>query len=166
MPTAATIMIKPETGTPVSGPGAEALIKIRGEQTSGGFSIVEFLASPGFFTPPHLHETIDELSYVVEGELGVMVGEEDFQVGAGSFVVRPRGVPHALWNVTDRPVRLLDMYTPAGHERLIEDGAKLSSTTPPPTPEQLSEFARRHDTIFRPELAPRLMQTYGLKMPF
>jgi quercetin dioxygenase-like cupin family protein len=165
MAAAQRVLVEPEAGTPVSVLGFDAVIKIRGEQTSGAFSVVEIAAQPGAFTPPHRHEGIDEMSYIIEGELGVMVAEEELQAGAGSFVVRPRGVPHALWNVTDRPVRFLDVYTPAGHEAFFEEVARLFSSSPPPTPEQRLEFARRHDVIFLPELAQRLMVKYGLRMP-
>jgi quercetin dioxygenase-like cupin family protein len=164
-----TIMVEPGAGTPasVAGPlaGSSVVFKIRGEQTSGAFSIVEFVAGPGFFVPPHRHERTAEISYVLEGELGVMVAEEEFQARAGSFVVRPKGVPHALWNATDRPVKLLDVYTPAGFEAFYEELGRLFSSTPPPTIEQRNEAARRHDTIFFRELAPPLVRKYNLRMP-
>jgi quercetin dioxygenase-like cupin family protein len=144
--------------------GYNVIRKITAQQTSGAFSIVEMMYPPGNFTPPHRHAKTDEVGYVLEGELGFMVAEEDFRVGAGSFVVRPKGVPHAIWNITDRPAKLLDMYTPAGFEAYFQELASLASGSKPPTMEAIFEAGLRHDTVFMPELAPRLIQKFGLKL--
>lgn len=159
------IIVGASSGRVISFAGNQATFKVHGDQTSGGFSIVEYAAKPGTFIPPHLHEKTDEVAYILEGELGVMVAEEDFHAGPGSFVVRPKGVPHALWNITDRPVRFLDIYTPAGMEAWFEELARLVSAPEPPTLGQLVEAGRRYDVIYMPELAPPLMQKYGLRMP-
>jgi len=159
------IIVEPSGGRGVSFLGNEVTFKIQGGQTSGAFSIVEGTYPPGNFTPPHRHEKPDEVGYILEGELGVMVAEEDFRAGPGTFFVRPKGVPHALWNVTDRPVRFLDMYTPAGMEAWFEELQRLVSAPTPPSLQQLFEAGRRFDTIFMPELAPRLVQKFGLKLP-
>jgi mannose-6-phosphate isomerase-like protein (cupin superfamily) len=145
--------------------GIEVTKKVQGDQTSGAFSITEQVAQPGSFVPPHMHEKFDEVSYVLEGELGVMVGEEEFQVPTGAFVVRPKGVPHALWNIGERSARFLDMYTPAGHEAFFEELARMFSAPFPPSFDQFVEAGRRFDTILLPELAPPLMAKYNLKMP-
>jgi mannose-6-phosphate isomerase-like protein (cupin superfamily) len=158
-------MVEPEAGKWASALGFSFRVKIRGEQTSGAFSITEFVAQPGAFTPPHVHEKTDEVFYVLEGELGVMVGEEEFTAVPGACVVEPKGVPHSLWNVGDRPARTLEIATPAGHEAFLEAIAELKSSSSPPTLEERRAMARRHDTRFLPELAPPLMQKYGLRMP-
>ncbi len=159
------IIVEPSNGRIISFLGNQVTFKIEGGQTSGAFSIIEALYPPGNFTPPHRHEKTDEVGYILEGELGVMVAEEDFRAGPGTFFVRPKGVPHALWNVTDRPVRFLDTYTPAGMEAWFEELARLVSACRPPRLEQLFEAGRRYDTIFMPELAPPLIKKYGLKLP-
>lgn len=160
-----TIVLEPGSGKVVSLSGNQVTFKIDGHQTSGALSSVEYVMRPGMFVPPHLHEKTDEVAYVLDGELGAMVAEEEFQAAPGSFLVRPRGVPHALWNVTDRAVKFLDLYTPAGIEAMFDELAKLLSASEPPSPEQIFEAGRRHDTIYLPELAPPLMEKYGLRMP-
>jgi mannose-6-phosphate isomerase-like protein (cupin superfamily) len=161
----AQIVVEPGSGRVVSLAGNQVTFKIQGDQTSGALSSVEYVMRPGMFVPPHLHEKADEVGYILEGELGAMVAEEEFKAGPGAFVVRPRGVPHALWNITDRPVKILDIYTPAGLEAFYDELARLLSATEPPTLEQMFEAGRRYDTIYLPELAPALMQKYGLRMP-
>ena len=77
------IIVQPGEGDVISVFGYKVMRKIRGEQTSGAVSIVELLYPPGNFTPPHRHLKTVEIGYILEGELGVMVAEEDFQVGPG-----------------------------------------------------------------------------------
>jgi len=144
--------------------GYDVIRKITAQQTSGAFSAVELMYPAGNFTPPHRHEKTVEVGYILEGELGFMVAEEDFRVTAGSFVVRPKGVPHAIWNITDRPARLLDFYTPAGFEAWYQELARLVGGSKPLTMETLFEAGLRYDSIFMPELAPRLIQKFGLKL--
>jgi quercetin dioxygenase-like cupin family protein len=144
--------------------GYDVIRKITAQQTSGAVSVVELTYPPGNFTPPHRHEKTVEVGYVLEGELGFMVAEENFRVSAGSFVVRPKGVPHAIWNITDRHARLLDMYTPAGFEAWFQELARLVGGPKPPAMETLFEAGLRYDTVFMPELAPRLIQKFGLKL--
>lgn len=159
------VIVEPGDGRLVAFMGTQVTFKIQGGQTSGAFSVVEAVYPPGNFTPPHRHEKTDEIGYILEGELGVMVAEEDFSAGAGTFFLRPKGVPHALWNTTDRPVRFLDMYTPAGMEAWYEELSRLVSAERKPSLDEIFEAGRRFDTVFMPELAPPLIRKYGLKLP-
>lgn len=158
------VVVDQSSGRVVSFFGTRCIFKVAGEQTSGAFSVIEGTYPPGNFTPPHRHEKTTEIGYILDGSLGVMIAEEDFVAGPGTFFIRPAGVPHALWNNTHRPVRFLDIYTPAGMEAWFEELARLTSGAEPPTLERLFEAGRRYDTIFMPELAPPLIKKYGLKM--
>jgi uncharacterized cupin superfamily protein len=47
------------------------------EQTGGGFSLVEHPMAPrGLGAPMHVHRNEDEYSYVLEGEVGVQIGDD------------------------------------------------------------------------------------------
>jgi mannose-6-phosphate isomerase-like protein (cupin superfamily) len=160
------VIVEPDGGQTVSFFGNRATFKVRGDQTSGAFSITEVVFAPTrTLTPPHVHEQTDEVSFILEGVLGVMVAEEEFEAGPGSLVIRPKGVPHALWNPTDRPVRVLDVATPAGSEGWFEELAGLVTVTPPPSLEQVFQAARRYGATFLPELAPPLVKKHNLRMP-
>ncbi len=71
---------------------------------------------------------------MLEGELEVLVGENKFKAGAGSFVHLPKGVLHSYQNVGTGPARLLTLMVPAGLERFVEEvgkpGTELSSPRP------------------------------------
>lgn len=71
---------------------------------------------------------------MLEGELEVLVGENKFKAGAGSFVHLPKGVLHSYQNVGTGPARLLTLMVPTGLERFVEEvgnpGTELSSPRP------------------------------------
>jgi hypothetical protein len=51
---------------------------------------------------------------------------------AGSVVAKPRGIPHAFWNPTDEPARVLELIVPGGFERyFVELGEILGRGGPP-----------------------------------
>jgi quercetin dioxygenase-like cupin family protein len=50
---------------------------------------------------PHAHTNEDEISYVVEGEIGVLLSEEVHTAPAGSYVLKPRGVVHTFSGTPD-----------------------------------------------------------------
>ena len=87
--------------------------------TSGGvaaedFVLVEWTAEVGTYwiAPLHVHRADDEAWYVLEGELGFRLGDEEVVADAGSVVVAPRGTPHTYWNAGDVEARYLLVMTP------------------------------------------------------
>ena len=75
-----------------------------GAQTDGRFALVEHPIRPkALAAPVHTHTNEDEISYVLEGEMGLQIGKRVLQAGPGALVFKPRGVPHAFWNPGDAP---------------------------------------------------------------
>src|SRR5919199_1854479 len=82
---------------------------IGGEESEGNFALVEHPIKPrALAAPMHTHRHEDEYTYVLEGEIGVQIGEEVRVARPGDLVFKPRGVPHAFWNATDSLARPLD----------------------------------------------------------
>lgn len=99
---------------------------IEGEATNGAFSLVEHPLPPrALGAPLHTHRNEDEYSYVLEGRVGVQLGDDVLEVGAGDLVFKPRGVAHAFWNAGDEPARLLELISPAGFEGYFRKLAPL-----------------------------------------
>ena len=48
--------------------------------------------------PPHTHTPEDECNFVLKGELTCDVGGQTVVASAGSYVLKPRNVSHALCN--------------------------------------------------------------------
>src|SRR4051794_18774247 len=97
-----------------------------------GFSLVEHPIAPrALAAPMHVHEREDEYTYVVEGRVGVQVGEEVRVAGPGDLVFKPRGVWHAFWNAGDEPARALEIISPGGFERYFAECAELLDANEP-----------------------------------
>ena len=73
------------------------LIKLYGEETNGAISIIEQPFEPGLLLPPHVHEN-DVWLYILEGEMHARVGDEVVKATPGCWVLKPRQVPHTMWN--------------------------------------------------------------------
>jgi mannose-6-phosphate isomerase-like protein (cupin superfamily) len=108
----------------------------------------------------------DELSYVLSGEIGVRIGDRDYVAGPGSYVFKPRGIPHTFWNAGPEPAHLLEIIWPAGFGRFFAELGELAETCPPEEfPERRAELAREYDHHFvHPEWVPELQSKHGLKM--
>lgn len=109
---------------------------IDGKDTGGRLSVVEHtVASRVLAGPMHLHTREDEYSYVLQGRLGALLGEEEVFAEAGDLVFKPRGEWHTFWNPGDTPTRILEIITPAGLEDLFRElgapGGELDPATLP-----------------------------------
>jgi quercetin dioxygenase-like cupin family protein len=149
VPCAASEDIDP---TPLPGAGerhsagsSEILIKATGDETGGTFFMSESTIAPGFpGPPPHRHERLVDMFYVLEGVLTVRLGNETHQLEPGSFVCVPPGVVHTFSNTSDRAVRLLNFNTPAGWENYMRDLAEAAKSGPL-TPDVIGRVASRYD---------------------
>lgn len=155
----------------VRGTEAQALLQgplgadlLAGRQRTGGAAafVVHPLAPRTLGSPLHTHSREDEWSFVLEGEVGVQVGEETLVAHAGDLVLKPRGVPHAFWNATDGPARLLEVITPGGFEDYFAELSAVFAPGGPPDPVALEELASRHGMTVDMGSVPRLSRTHGL----
>ena len=153
--------------------GLNTRTRVRQTQTNGQFSCVEFAVAPKKMGPaPHLHKELDELMYVVEGTISVMVGEEVYVVQAGGWHLRPRGIVHTFWNATDKPAVGIDCY----FQQPFEDYLEASIHTIPDTartrglamnsPEvqtMYKDLRQKFGMVSFPEKRQPLIDKYGLK---
>lgn len=64
--------------------------------------------------PYHIHERAENVYYVLEGTLGLRLGDEEVHVEAGKAVFIPPELPHSVWNAGETEARLLEIYAPPG----------------------------------------------------
>ena len=78
------------------------------------FVIVEWTAEVGdhWIAPLHVHDRDDEAWYVLEGTLGLRLGEQEVEAGPGSAVLARRGTPHTYRNAGASEARYLLVMTP------------------------------------------------------
>jgi quercetin dioxygenase-like cupin family protein len=156
-------VITPQEGESVALGGLGVRYMTAGE----GFSLVEHPIAPRTLAAPmHTHEHEDEYSYVLEGEVGVQIGDEVRYATAGDLVVKPRGIPHAFWNRTDEPARLLEIISPGGFERYF---AELAPLLPPqaaaPDFEAIAALQARYGLQMDIDTAAPIAQREGLNLP-
>lgn len=132
--------------------GAMMRIKARAEDTGGALGMVDGSFYRGFGPPLHVHSGEDEAMYVIEGEIRFRQGDEDFIAGAGTWVWQPRGIPHSF-RVESDSARALVIVTPAGFERMFEEGGV-------PTSESAEPPALEYD----PEAAASLAKRFGFEV--
>ena len=104
--------------TVTNGHGSSLELKIVGEQSGGDWAVVEWHVRPGDEPPIHTHTREDESVYVVEGAIIAFVGDQQFEVEAGSYADLPKNVPHGFL-VRGEEARLVQTLHPAGAEYLF-----------------------------------------------
>src|SRR5215207_3254600 len=111
--------------------GGTARFLVSSEETHGAWSLVELKEMPGYHTNLHRHNHTDEAFYVLDGVLTVNISGKSSEYPAGSYVLVPRGTPHAQGNRGKVPARILLTMTPGGFERSFKDRVELFKTVKP-----------------------------------
>jgi quercetin dioxygenase-like cupin family protein len=100
---------------------------INGSETGGRFALVEHTLGPRVLAAPlHLHTREDEYSFVLEGTVGALLGDEEVLGRPGDLIFKPRGQWHTFWNAGDSQARILELISPGGLEELFRVLGKLA----------------------------------------
>jgi quercetin dioxygenase-like cupin family protein len=137
---------RPDEGESIdAGEGSAIVLKATCETTGGSFFMSETTIAAGFpGPPPHTHQHLHDMFYVLEGVLTMRLGEATHEVAAGSFVCVPPGIVHTFSNAGTAPVRFLNMNTPSGFEHYMRElgqAARRGALTP----ELMGPIASRYD---------------------
>ncbi len=108
---------------------------VSSEDTGGAWSLVELTEMPNYKTRLHRHNYTDEAYYVLEGVLTATIADKTYELSAGSYIVIPRGTPHAQGNFGKGPVKVLLTMTPGGFEKSFKDRAELIKTVKANSPD-------------------------------
>jgi quercetin dioxygenase-like cupin family protein len=138
---------------------------IDGLDSGGGFSLVEHPMSPrALGAPLHRHSREDEYSFVLEGRVGALLGDEVAEGGPGDLIFKPRNQWHTFWNAGDTRARLLEIISPAGFERYFAELVELGGSTRA-APEDLAALGARYGLEVDPKSIPELVSRFGLTFP-
>jgi quercetin dioxygenase-like cupin family protein len=151
-------LIASDEGDDVDG----VVIKLYGEETDGAVSIIEQRFEPGLALPPHVHEN-DVWLYMLEGQMHVRVDDEVVEATPGCWVLKPRRIPHTMWNATYDPARLIEVYTPGGFELFYEDFTDRLRRGPVEL-DELNDLGRPHGIRFFDDWIPDLKSTYNVRV--
>ena len=132
------------------------------ETFNGGFSLVEHPMGPRKLAAPlHRHTREDEYSYVLEGRMGALLGDDVVYAGPGDLVHKPRNQWHTFWNAGDEPCRILEIIAPGGFEKFFEElvdaGGPVAAG-----PEQMEDLSRRYALDVQLDTIPELCARFGV----
>lgn len=98
--------VKTITGeTIAAGTGASRQVLI-GPDEGPNFAMRRFIMEPGGGIPAHTN-TVEHEQYVVGGRARIGIGDQQFDVEAGSVVFIPAGMPHWYRVVGDEPFEFI-----------------------------------------------------------
>ena len=107
----APLVLHPSEGRRYYMPGMMATFMADGVETAGRYSVSQWRVRPRSTGPgQHRHESEDELFYVTEGTMSVLVGGDWHDLEAGSFIRIPAGTLHDFENRTDTPATMLNVF--------------------------------------------------------
>ena len=136
-----------------------------GAEAGHRFSLVEHpMAARALAAPLHRHTREDEYSYVLEGRVGALLGDDVLIASPGDLVFKPRNQWHTFWNAGDEPARILEIISPAGFERFFDELVDLGGVT---QAEQhtLADLCARYELEMDPESVPGLVERFQLRFP-
>jgi mannose-6-phosphate isomerase-like protein (cupin superfamily) len=142
--------------------------KIDGEQTGKRFAVVEHPIPPRSLAAPlHRHHNEDEYSYVLQGTLGALLGEDVVEAGPGAWVLKPRGEWHTFWNAGDTPCRIIELISPAGFENYFREVARVFEEGGADGPDlvRFAQVNERYDLDADFDSIPALCKRFGLMHP-
>jgi quercetin dioxygenase-like cupin family protein len=134
-------------------------------ESDGTLSMLEVTIPPRTLIKPHAHGREDEFTLVLEGTVGAALGDETVErVEAGSWLVKPRSIRHAMWNVGETPARILEVVTPGGLERYFEEIAPVLMQHGPEWTKRYNELADEFGLTILDEWSKELQARYGITL--
>jgi mannose-6-phosphate isomerase-like protein (cupin superfamily) len=138
---------------------------IDGGDTGERFSLVEHpMSARSLAAPLHRHAREDEYSYVLEGRMGALLGDDVVVANTGDLVFKPRGQWHTFWNAGEQPCRILEIISPAGFERFFSELVDLGGVTQA-EPQTLADLCMRYELEMDPDSVPGLLQRFDVRFP-
>ena len=138
---------------------------IDGREADNRFSLVEHpMSARALAAPLHRHAREDEYSYVLQGKIGALLGDDVVMGKAGDLIFKPRNQWHTFWNAGDEPARILEIISPAGFENFFAKLVDLGGVTQA-DPNTLGSLCAQYGLEMDPSSVPRLVERFGLRFP-
>jgi quercetin dioxygenase-like cupin family protein len=146
-------------------PGVGVIFKIDGADSGGRISIVEHPFDVGALVPPHVHTLEDEISIVLEGQIGYRSDDQEVVLGPGGYIVKPRNEVHAMWNAGKTRARMIELIAPAGFEGFFRELTDMTAAGPFDLA-AAAQISQRYGLQFaEPEWLPGVIARYDLTPP-
>jgi mannose-6-phosphate isomerase-like protein (cupin superfamily) len=157
-------IVTPEDGydTPLGQLGCLQIVSAA--VTEGRLGIVEHtLPARGLAAPIHRHEREDELSIVLSGRIGALLGDAHVEAGPGSYVYKPRRQWHTFWNAGDEELRFIELIFPGGFEGYFEKLSALFAQAGV-DPEKIAPLAAEYGLEVQWDSVPGLCERFGVRL--
>ena len=137
---------------------------IDGDEAGDRFSLVEHPMSPRALAAPlHMHTREDEYSFVLQGRMGALLGDDVVEAGPGDLVFKPRNQWHTFWNAGDEPCRILEIIAPAGFEDFFRELSDMGGAIKA-DPDELTALGERYGLQLKPDSVPELVERFGVRV--
>ena len=106
----AAVVLRPGQGRAYPMGRISALFKADEAETAQAYSVSEWWLEPNTKGPgAHAHPE-DDVFFVIEGTMSILVGERWIDAGVGSFVLVPGGMTHDFENRNDQRAGVLNFF--------------------------------------------------------
>jgi quercetin dioxygenase-like cupin family protein len=155
------------------GPGEGKIVKLFGVRfgykvvsadSGGNLAMLEIEIPAKTLVKPHTHTREDEYSLVLSGTVGLRVGDDVREAGQGSYLVKPRGVPHAMWNAGTAPATVIEILSPGGLEDYFEELAPVLAHEGGAGAKEYYELAENYGITIEDAWIEELERTYDIKL--
>ena len=123
--------------------GAPMIVK-----KEAGLFVAEHPVPPGYFVPPHRHESDDELLYVMEGSLTLIGAAGESLAPAGTCARFAKGDLHGFRNDTPDTVKLLVLAQPGVQAAEMFRHFDRAAQAGPLTPDDVVGIAGQYGVRF------------------
>ena len=138
--------------------------KAPAQVTEGRLAVVEHtLPARQLAAPRHRHSREDELSIVLSGQLGALLGDDLVIAEAGSYVYKPRGQWHTIWNAGVTPLHFIELLIPGGVDQYFQQISAMFQAASAPDPQVIQRMAAQYGIEFDFDGLPSLCERFGVK---
>lgn len=124
------VFLPPGAGRSYSMGRIAAVFKADGDETKGRYSISEWWLEPRTKGPgAHAHAE-DDIFYVLEGTMSILIGERRIDAPRGSFALVPGGLTHDFENRSSARAGVLNFSIPGGFEKGMPEIARWFAANP------------------------------------
>jgi quercetin dioxygenase-like cupin family protein len=112
-------------------------------------TVAQAILPEGASPPAHLHATLDDSFYILEGRMVLRCGDDVWQAGPGNWVQFPAGIPHTF-RVLGGPARVLMVHADDSFLAAVRQvgcpatDADVARATQGPVIEELDRAFRAH----------------------
>jgi mannose-6-phosphate isomerase-like protein (cupin superfamily) len=127
----AAVVLSPGEGRSYPMGRISAVFKADGAETAERYSISEWWLEPHTQGPGAHSHSEDDIFYVIEGTMSVLVGERWVDASQGSFVLVPGGTVHDFQNRSASRAGVLNVSVPGAFEEDMPAIAQWFAEHPP-----------------------------------